>query len=180
MNPNFDKFQTPEDRVAKIAKEISEMCEVDQSMRKRDLEGEEDAWDDSFDINNTKKMKRIVEEIGWPTISKVGESASYDAWLLVQHSDHDVGFQIQCLELMKSAPNGDVSKENIAFLEDRVRVNQGRGQLYGTQFFQKDGQHIPQPIEDEENVDVRRASMGMGTLAERIAEMYEKYPFTKP
>lgn len=163
----------------KIVEEINEMVKADQDLRARNLESGDQYWDDELDIKNTERMKVIVNEIGWPTISKVGSDVSFAAWLLVQHADHDVDFQITCLDLMKSAPEGDVDKQNIAFLEDRVRVNQGRGQLYGTQFRQENGQHIPQPIEDEANVDARRAEMGMGTLKERVAEMYEKYPFTK-
>jgi len=57
-----------------------------------------------------------------------------------------------------------------------VRVNSGRGQLYGTQFTQEDNRHIPRKIEDEENVDTRRAEVGMGPLAEQIQLMYEQYP----
>lgn len=153
------------------------MIDADQKMRERQLL-EEDYWDDELDIKNTTRMKEIVAEIGWPTVSKVGKQIAHDSWLLVQHSDHDIDFQEQCLVLMKSAPTNEVEKRDIAFLEDRIRVNQGRKQLYGTQFIQKDGKHIPQPIEDEQAVDTRRAEMGMGTLVERIDEMYKKYPFS--
>ncbi len=161
-----------------FALEIKKMIDADQTMRERQLV-EEDYWDEELDEKNTARMKEIVLEIGWPTASKVGKQRAHDAWLLIQHSDHDIEFQEQCLELMKNAPATEVEKINIAFLEDRIRVNQGRGQLYGTQFIQKDGAHIPQLIEDEQGVDIRRAEMGMGTLSERIDEMYKKYPFTK-
>jgi hypothetical protein len=59
---------------------------------------------------------------------------------------------------------------------DRVCVNRGRGQLYGTQFTQEDGKHIPRTIEDEANIDARRAEVGMGPLSEQIELMYQKYP----
>lgn len=161
-----------------FAIEIKKMIDADQSMRERQLV-EEDYWDEELDAKNTARMKEIVLEIGWPTTSKVGKEVSHNAWLLIQHSDHDIEFQKQCLELMKNAPSTEVEKRDIAFLEDRIRVNQGKKQLYGTQFIQKDDKHIPKPIEDEENIDVRRAEMGMGTLSERIDEMYKKYSFTK-
>ena len=160
-----------------IAAQIKEMIAADQEMRERQLV-EEDFWDDELDARNTALMKEIVMEIGWPTASKVGKQIAHDAWLLVQHADHDIEFQEYCLGLMKSELPHEVEKNDIAFLEDRIRVNQGRGQFSGTQFTQIDGKHIPRPIEDEQNVDARRAEMGMGTLEERIAEMYRKYPFT--
>jgi hypothetical protein len=165
-----------ENDLVAIAQEISKMCTSDQEMRERNLSSDDEFWDESVDIANTKRMKEIVQKIGWPTISKVGTDASHDAWLLVQHADHDIEFQMNCLALMKEVPSGDIDVLHIVYLEDRVRVNQGVGQLYGTQFTQEDERHIPRPIEDELHVDERRAAMGMGTLAEQIAHMYKKYP----
>ena len=159
-----------------IAAELLRMTEVDQAMRTR-TETEKNYWDESVDVRNTERMKEIIAEIGFPTISKVGKESSHNAWLLVQHADHDVKFQLSCLGLMKEFPAYEISRVDIAYLEDRTRVNQHQGQLYGTQFDQIDGKHIPEPIEDEENVDRRRLEMGMGTLTEQIAEMYEQYPF---
>jgi hypothetical protein len=34
---------------------------------------------------------------------------------------------------------------------------------------------VPQPIEDEANVDARRASVGLGTLEEYAAQMQRMY-----
>jgi len=162
-----------------IAAEIAQMYEADQAKRKRweqqkrNVISEEDV---ALDEKNTERMKEIVSEIGWPTASKVGKEGAHHAWLLVQHADHDVDFQLHCLELMKEASANEVDKTDIAYLEDRVRVNQGRGQLYGTQFMQKNNQHIPRPIEDEKNVDKRRSEVGMGPLQEQIDHMYAQYP----
>lgn len=161
-----------------IAAEITAMYDADQDMR---IKAEEDdsIWDETMDPRNTARMKEIVEQIGWPTISKVGEKASGDAWLLVQHADRDTEFQKHCLELMKQKPAGEVVLHDIAYLEDRVRINSGQPQLYGTQFrWTADNKPI-QNIEDRENVDQRRAKMGLNTLAEGIAEMYEKYNIKK-
>lgn len=154
-----------------IAREIKQMVETDQIMREQD-----DSWDDQVDITNTNRMKEIVTEIGWPTISKVGKAVADDAWLLVQHADHDVAFQFECLVLMKSEPDNEVDKINIAYLEDRVRVNQGKGQLFGTQFIQENNKHVPREIEDIEKIDERRAEIGLGPLQEQIDMMYDKYP----
>lgn len=174
MNPEriSENIKFPE-----ISQEIKKMYEADQAMRERWEEG--DFSDEDLDKAHTSRMKEIIEEIGWPTASKVGTDVAENAWLLVQHSDHDVDFQSLCLELMKQEPDSEVKKVNVAYLEDRVRVNQGRGQLYGTQFSQEANRHIPRLIEDEENVDKRRAEMGMGTLRGQIDHMYEKYPFNE-
>ncbi len=172
-------FENPSEsiRFPKIAQELQEMVTVDQDMRKRSLT--EDYWDETVDARNTERMKEIIAEIGWPTASKVGPQGVSDAWLLVQHADHDVDFQERCLELMKKAPAGEIDMIDVAYLTDRIRVNQGKGQLYGTQFTQEDGKHIPRTIEDEANIDARRAEMGMGPLSEQVQLMYDRYPFEK-
>lgn len=171
------EHQKENELFVEIALEIKNMVQVDQEMRSRSQV--EDYWDETVDAKNTKRMKEIVAKIGWPTISKVGKEGAHDAWLLIQHSDRDVNFQAQCLQLMKDVPENEVDKINIAYLEDRVRVNQGRGQLYGTQFNQEHGKHVPKTIEDKVNIDLRRAEIGMGPLSEQIQDMYEKYPFEK-
>ncbi len=161
-----------------LAREINEMAEIDQNMRKREII-EPGFWDDSIDEGNTKRMKEIISGIGWPTISKVGEEASTDAWILVQHADHDIEFQQKCLNLMMQEPTGEVALHDIAYLEDRIRVHSGRPQIYGTQFNWIDNKPV-QDIEDVENVDKRRAEMGLKTLKENIEDMYKKYNIIKP
>lgn len=154
-----------------IAHEIIAMSETDQAMRTQAIH-KSDMWDESIDVKNTQRMKEIVTEIGWPTISKVGSQASYMAWLLVQHADLDNEFQQFCLALMKVQPANEVNRQNIAYLEDRVRIHQGQPQIYGTQFYtDEQGELVPRPIEDLENVDKRRAEVGLNTLAEYTADM---------
>jgi hypothetical protein len=158
----------------KIVAELEERVRIDQEMRTR-WQKKEKPWDEKVDKTNTERMKEIVAEIGWPTRTKVGEEGMKDAWLLVQHADRDVEFQKQCLELMKLEDLGEVRKGDIAYLTDRVRVNEGKLQVYGSQFNDEGGVFTPKPIEDVERVDERRKEMELGTLEEGIAEMYEKY-----
>jgi hypothetical protein len=160
-----------------ITQEINLMAKRDQEMRNNyDYDSDEGEWDDSVDLNNTQRMKEIVGEIGWPTISKVGMEASNNAWLLVQHADHDTSFQEKCLELMKSQPESEVSKSNIAFLEDRIAVAKGKPQIYGTQFTtNEEGQFEPHPLFDPDNVDQHRKQMGLDTLANNLKRMEEFY-----
>lgn len=156
-----------------IASEINAMAMTDQNMRQRALA--ENVWDETVDASNTARIKEIVYEIGWPTISRVGREASSNAWLLVQHADRDVAFQSACLALMKQEPPAEVSPQNIAMLEDRVRVNSSQPQIYGTQFDEVDGAYVPRPMEDMERVDERRKLMGLGSLEEGMAQMHAKY-----
>ncbi|GEM_PF-522232 len=121
-----------------------------------------------IDAKNTARMKEIVKQHGWPGKRLVGTDGATAAWLLVQHADKDPVFQKHCLELMKAAPKGEIRMHDIAYLTDRVLVNEGKKQIYGTQFIFKNGKPVPQPIEDEANVDKRRKEAGLPPLAEAM------------
>lgn len=126
----------------------------------------------AIDMKNTARMKEIVAQVGWPTKTLVGERGARAAWLLVQHADLDVAFQRQCLPLLeKAVAAGEVSPKEVAYLTDRVLVAEGKPQRYGTQFHTVEGKLVPRPIEDEANVDARRAAVGLGTMAEYNEQM---------
>ena len=137
------------------------MAEEDQRMRRAAL-ADPACWDADVDRRNTASLRQIVAQIGWPTRSKVGEHAARMAWLLVQHADHDVAVQRECLALIRAAPAGEVEPREAALLEDRVCVNEGRPQRYGTQFFTDEhGRLVPRPIEDPDRLDERRRAAGL-------------------
>ncbi len=58
---------------------------------------------------------------------------------------------------------------------DRVLTQQGKKQLYGTQFDTSNGKCEPLPIEDADNVDERRTRAGMMPLAEYTKELCAMY-----
>lgn len=159
-----------------LATELLAMSEADQAMRGAYQTGEE--WDASVDEANTARLKEIVEEKGWPTVSMVGKKAVSAAWTLVQHADNDPAFQEKCLALMRELPQGEVPLWNIALLEDRARMNTGRPQLYGTQFRMIEGNFGPYPTEDDEHLNERRAAVGLEPFEEYsrgMREMYEEH-----
>ncbi|OJT27444.1 hypothetical protein BO221_05590 [Archangium sp. Cb G35] len=157
--------------------ELLRMMEEDQAARRaagaaqfKDLAANERMK--AIDIKNTARMKEIVAQLGWPTKTLVGERGAKAAWLLVQHADLDVAFQRQCLPLLeKSVAAGEGSPKDLAYLTDRILVAEGKPQRYGTQFHTVEGKLVPRPIEDEANVDARRAAVGLGTMAEYNAQM---------
>ena len=66
----------------------------------------------------------------------------------------------------------EVTKKQVAFLTDRVLVNKGMSQIYGTQFYvDKNGKIIPKPIFNFPHLDDRRKIMGLGSFKEYIIEI---------
>ena len=129
----------------------------------------------AVDADNTKWLAGVVEQHGWPTYTSVGKDGANAAWLLVQHADADPKFQRRCLDLMAKLPKGEVSQSDLAYLTDRVLLAEGKKQRYGTQFIFADGKWKPRPLEDEANVDKRRAEAGLPPLAEYIKLIEKQY-----
>lgn len=157
-----------------IAAELLAMAKADQEMRTK-ASKDKSLWDKSVDQKNTAHLEAIVAAIGWPTISKVGAEASESAWLLVQHATTEPAFMKYCLTLMKAAKEGDIALANIAYLEDRLLIMEGKPQIYGTQFCTINGVTEPFPIEDLEHVDERRAQAGLETYAEYEARIKARH-----
>jgi hypothetical protein len=127
------------------------------------------------DEPRTARLKEIIEEHGWPGYDLVGEEGEEAAWVIAQHADLDPEFQQQALELLREAvADGQASPGNLAYLEDRVAVAQGRPQLYGTQMSCRKKRPVPAtPIEDPAGLDERREEAGLPPHEQYVAEMTE-------
>ena len=124
------------------------------------------------DTGNTRWLADLVATRGWPGRTLAGPDGAEAAWLLAQHADLDPELQRTFLEALRGAvTDGEAAPGNLAYLEDRVRVHDGRPQLYGTQFTVTDGELRPSPIEDPERLDERRAEAGLGPFAAYEAQM---------
>lgn len=154
-----------------LKREIFAMVEADQKMR------QSYEWNSEVDNSNTERMKEIIRQYGWPGKTLVGEEAANGAWLLVQHADHDVEFQNQALKFLQEAvAKGEAEKINAAYLIDRVRVNNGHPQIFGTQFYKnKEDKFGPRPVEDIEHIEERRKEFGLGLFSEYEQLMYQKH-----
>jgi hypothetical protein len=122
---------------------------------------------------NAAALLTVIDESGWPTRSTVGQEAAEAAWLIVQHAIGHPALQRRCRALIAHAVrDGEAEPAQLAMLEDRIRLFEGRRQLYGTHFdWDEAGELSPQPIEDPEEVDARRAATGLPPLAQRQAEL---------
>jgi hypothetical protein len=125
---------------------------------------------------NAAALAAIIEEHGWPGRTLVGEEGAHSAWFVLQHSIGNPSLQRRGLALLReAAEKGEIPILQVAYLEDRIRFFEGRPQLYGTQFdWDENGELSPHPIENPAGVDLRRASVGLGPLAERIRQLREE------
>ena len=122
---------------------------------------------------NAEALARIVEKVGWPGVSMVGAEGAEAAWLVLQHAIGNPDLQRKCLPMLKKAAEiGDVPAAQVAYLDDRISVFEGRPQRYGTQFeWDGNGSLSPLPLQDPQQVDQYRESVGLGPLSEKTQEV---------
>lgn len=119
---------------------------------------------------NATRLQEIIQQYGWPGISKAGKDGEEAAWLIVQHAISNPDFQRKVLALLEQITPDEIEPWQLAHLEDRIRSLEGRLQLYGTQFdWDENGFMSPYPaIENPDNVDERRQKVGLRPLEEAI------------
>lgn len=124
----------------------------------------------AVDRDNTAWLKVEIARRGWPRISSDGGVADRQAWLLVQHADHDPAWQTQVLRLLDELKDeGETNPKTYAYLFDRVAMKHGGPQRYGTQGHCT-GAGAWRPFDDEPgDLDARRKSVGLPSEADYIA-----------
>lgn len=124
---------------------------------------------------NAEQLEKIIFEIGWPTVDKVGPEASYAAWLIIQHAISKPTLQRMSLPLLVDMANSNqIIASEVAMLYDRICFFEMRPQKYGTQFdFDENDELSPWEIEDMEHIDDYRKKVELPPLEETIKRMRE-------
>jgi hypothetical protein len=120
---------------------------------------------------NADLLAEIVEEHGWPGKRLVGEDGCEAAWLVAQHAISRPAHQRSFLAALTTAvQRKDAPPRHLAYLEDRIRFNERRPQVYGAILdWGPDGELTAGPVEDPETLDARRAAVGLPPLADALA-----------
>jgi hypothetical protein len=154
-----------------LAAELREMHQADQAVREGF--GPESVGDTAYmarmartDSAHGRRLRELVDRHGWPRASEVGEEAAGGAFLVVQHSPY-LDWQAAMLPLVEEAVRaGELDGQSYALLCDRVQMNRGQPQRYGTQLrTAEDGGLRLYTIEDPAAVDSLRAELGMPPLS---------------
>jgi hypothetical protein len=122
------------------------------------------------------QVKAILDERGWVGSDVVGTEANSALFLVIQHADHAT--QEKYLPLMREAVKAKKARgSELALLEDRVALGEGRPQIYGSQIGRNNttGQYYLQALADPDHVDERRESVGLPPLAEYVQHWEMKW-----
>ncbi|WP_286753837.1 MULTISPECIES: DUF6624 domain-containing protein [Sphingobacterium] len=164
-----------------IAEEIIRLAQDDESMREKllqrgELHGGYHVEMETIHRRNAKRLREIIVEIGYPTISKVGEAASNSAWLIVQHAIGEPQFMQDCYQLLLDNIM-DINLANLAYLHDRIQVFKSKPQRYGTQLSSCGSIY---PVEDKNAINSLRSTMNLLPLNPKEMnkiEDVERIPF---
>ena len=137
----------------------------------RDSKEMDALWQDILkrDSINLIKVSEILTEHGWPDKKLIGEKGTTTLFLVIQHADHNI--QAKYLPMIdKAMKDNNLPKRQFAMFYDRLILSRGEKQLYGTQLAMSKDIELPYvlPLEDPENVDQRRAEMGLNTMQENL------------
>jgi hypothetical protein len=135
-------------------------------------------YKDSIFRDNKKFLEKVFNEHGFTGIDLVGKQGSFNFWLMVQHCDFDPDFQKEVLQQMKiEVDKGNALSRNYGLLVDRVNLNTGEKQIYGTQitYNRKTGQAYPRDLEDSLNVNKRRKSVGLEPIEVYLNKMIDRH-----
>lgn len=111
------------------------------------------------DSVNLVKVEAIISEHGYPGKNLVGNQSEV-VFFILQHADLAVQKKYFS-HIKKAVARGDIKKESFAKMIDRIRVREGKKQLYGTQFRIYKGKVEYFAIEDPENLNRRRKEMNL-------------------
>lgn len=122
-----------------------------------------------IDKVNLKVIRKILDKRGWLGANIVGREGNSTLFLVIQHSD--LKTQQKYLPMMRDAvQKGNARGSELALLEDRVALGLGQPQIYGSQLSQKnDGTIYLRAMIDPDNVDKRRALVGLDPIANYVA-----------
>lgn len=177
LSVKFAGYEIPD-----VRQELGRMIEADQRTRHALIAAKTEEEKaklrmevERVDGENLSRIQEILNQYGFPNVAQVGRDGVSTFFLLVQHAS-DVQLQRKALDLAKPLMESrQLSRQQYALLTDRVRLAEGKKQIYGTQTDKVDGEIVLKPVEDIEHLDARRAQMAMGSSEEYLNLIRARY-----
>jgi len=135
-----------------------------------------DEQQQKMNVEHMTKLEDLMSSADWISSKKYGKTACEQALSIMKNASGE-RLEPHLDVILKAAENGEANPAQVAYVHDKVLMYQGKKQLYGTQiaFNEKKGINDVYPIQDEANVDKRRAEVGLEPLANALKKMGIKY-----
>ena len=115
---------------------------------------------------NEKKVRKILDNDGWPTKKMSGERGNWTICNVIQHSENEV--RIHYLPMMRQAvKDKKLEPRFLVRAEDRIATERGDLQIYGGQmkYYPETKSFNLWPVFEPENIDKRRTAIGLDSIA---------------
>ena len=122
---------------------------------------------------NERKVRKILDTHGWPEKRIIGEMGNRTIANVLQHSANEI--RIKYLPMMRAAVEANqLHPHFLVRAEDRIATERGELQLYGGQmkYYPATKSFNVWPVYDPENINERRAAMGLGPIEEHLKSRF--------
>ncbi len=159
-----------------LRRDLLEMARLDRDTR-AELAASGDLFDAGYEprmarvhARNARRLRRVIESVGWPGTDLVGADGAEAAWTILQHAIGEPDLLRRALPLLETAAReGRADPAHAAMLDDRIRFFEGRPQRYGTQLdWDAEGNLSPGEVEDPQRLAERRLAVGLPPLEEHV------------
>lgn len=135
-------------------------------------------WDLKRKLNDEllKELEILLAQEGWPKISDVGIEAANAAFLIIQHSDLEK--QKKYIPgIKKLCEEHEAVWQTYALMYDRIQVEEGKPQRYGSQVTLNPKTQLYElnELEDEMKVEEWRKEIGMVPLVDYVKQWKIKF-----
>jgi hypothetical protein len=113
---------------------------------------------------NLEIVVSYLEKCGMPTLAEVSNKQLGAIWLVLQHSIHPKYTKKYFPYIEEAVKNGDLKKEQYALMKDRILMNEGKPQIYGSQIKKEKLYKLAEP----EKVNSRRKEMNMEPIEDYL------------
>lgn len=123
---------------------------------------------------NIIKIKEILNRADWPEPSLLGEQGNLTICNVLQHAD--LATREQYLpKMQKAVLDKKLAPRLLVRAEDRIATDKGELQIYGGQmkYYPETKSFNVWPVYDPENIDKRRAKIGLEPIAEFLKRRFD-------
>lgn len=161
-----DRVKNALDGFQMIAVDCDSMISLLDEAYRKDQEVRQQGGDmELIDQQNQKVVVSLIEECGFPTTEQAGQHGYTAIFFVLQHSAGGIIGRYYP-PLAAAVERGEINKSTFALMQDRLLMNFGYKQVYGSQIMNDQLYELQAP----ETVNERRAEVGLGPI-----EAYLKY-----
>ena len=134
-------------------------------------------FDARIDRLNQEIVASIIDKCGFPQRAVLGDTAMQAIFLVVQHAESPMRARLFPV-MVAAMEKGEYLPSQIALMEDRIRMDRGLPQKYGSQIVKEPttGAWEVYPIEEPDRVDFYRDSVGL----EALGPYLDRFGLTPP